>query len=200
MVAGELGSSGLDQVEVFDFLQGWSNIWGVFRGSGNGPSLVFVGHLDTIHAEGWEQRWRGTELESPFSGAMVDGEMWGRRVADQKAGIASVAGALRAIREAGARPERDVIVAFVGDEESGQPGSGLSDGIKEMVRRMETGEIPGADFGGRHGRGRSGVHDRPRHQGHSGQPVGRMGAGLRAASTPRGPAGGQLAGGPCAGW
>jgi acetylornithine deacetylase len=60
--------------------------------------------------------------------------------------LVSVIAALRAFDSAGIRPSGDVVVAFVGDEESGQPGNGLSDGIKAVVRRIEAGEIPRAEF------------------------------------------------------
>lgn len=146
LVAEELRAAGLDRVESFEFKPGRPDVWGVLEGSGNGRSVMFLGHLDTVHVKGWEDRWRGTERESPFSGAIVDGELYGRGAGDQKAGIAAVIGALKAIAAAGTRPTGDVVVAFVGDEESGEPGTGLSDGIKEIVKKIRSGEIPQADF------------------------------------------------------
>lgn len=146
LIASELRSVGLDRVEVFEFAEGRPNVWGVLHGTGGGSSVMFLGHHDTVHVEGWREQWLGTERESPFGATIVDGELWGRGAADQKAGVVSVIGALRALSEAGARPRGDVVVAFVGDEESGQPGSGLSDGMKAVAARISTGEIPRADF------------------------------------------------------
>jgi acetylornithine deacetylase/succinyl-diaminopimelate desuccinylase-like protein len=146
LVEETLRQIGLDRVELFDFKPGRPDVVGVLQGAGEGPGLMFLGHLDTVHVRGWEERWRGTERESPFSGAIVEGELYGRGAGDQKAGIVAVLGALKALRDAGARPKGDVAVAFVGDEESGEPGSGYSDGIKAVVERMRTGDLPRADF------------------------------------------------------
>ena len=51
------------------------------------PTVALVGHTDTVHAEGWTERWAGTKRESPFGGAIVDGHIWGRGTGDLKAGI-----------------------------------------------------------------------------------------------------------------
>lgn len=142
----ELEGLGLDRAEQFEFEPGRPAVWGVLRGSGGGSSVLFAGHLDTVHVRGWEDRWRGTERESPFSAAIVDGELYGRGAADMKAGIVAAVSALRAIREAGVRPRGDVVVAFFGDEESGEPRSGYSAGMKAIAAKVRSGEIPPADF------------------------------------------------------
>lgn len=146
LVAGELEETELDRVEIFDVKAHRPDVWGLLKGTGEGKSLMFLGHLDTVHVEGWEERWRGTERESPFSGAIVGEELYGRGAGDQKAGIAAVVGALRALRRAGLRPKGDVVVGFVSDEESGQPGSGYSDGIKAIAEKVQGGDLPKTDF------------------------------------------------------
>lgn len=145
-LAEELRQAGLDYVELQPFADERANVWGILRGVGEGRSVMFLGHHDTVHAEGWREQWRGTEREDPFGAAILDGELWGRGAADQKAGIASVVSAMRALRAAGVRPRGDVVVTFVGDEESGQPGSGHSDGMKAISASIAAGEIPRTDF------------------------------------------------------
>ncbi len=145
LLRDELAAIGMDEVEQFDFAPGRANTWGRW-GAGNGPRLLVVGHTDTVGVAGWEEHWRGTEREDPFGGAIVDGALWGRGAADMKAGVVAAVAALRAVRAAGLRPKGEVLAAFVGDEESGEPGTGLSEGIKAIVARMAAGEIPTPDF------------------------------------------------------
>lgn len=97
------------------------------------PSLVLAGHLDTVHADDWTSHWAGTERADPFAASIIGGEIWGRGSADQKAGICAIVEALRAIRRSGFRPKDSVTALFVSDEESGQPGSGVSAGMKAAI-------------------------------------------------------------------
>ena len=129
-----------------DFLPGRPNIWGERKGAGDGGRLLFMGHTDTVHVRGWTERWQGTEREDPFSGAVVDGEIWGRGTGDLKAGICSSLAAMQLIDKAGIKLQGDVAFAFVGDEESGEPGTGVSAGVKDYTRRVNAGEIEKPDF------------------------------------------------------
>ena len=128
------------------FAYGRPNIWGRRTGSGNGPNILFVGHTDTVNVRGWEERWAGTELEDPFSGAIVDGEMWGRGTADLKGGICASLAALELLDRVGCKMSGDINFAFVGDEESGEPGTGISAGAKHYAAKVNAGEIPSSDF------------------------------------------------------
>ena len=128
------------------FAEGRPNIWGRRKGTGDGPSLLFVGHTDTVHVRGWDERWAGTELEDPFSGAEVDGEIWGRGTADLKGGICASLAALELLDRVGLKMNGDVNFAFVGDEESGEPGTGVSAGAKHYAAKVGAGEIPRPDF------------------------------------------------------
>jgi acetylornithine deacetylase len=146
VAAEELAAAGCEEVSTYEFAPGRANAHGVLKGAGGGPNLILLGHLDTVHVEGWAERWTGTPCESPYSGAVVDGELYGRGAADQKAGIAVSIAAARAVRRAGLQPRGDVLLSFVGDEEGGEEGSGYSDGIKAVVERMKTGQFAKADF------------------------------------------------------
>ncbi|MYL08016.1 MAG: M20 family metallopeptidase, partial [Acidimicrobiia bacterium] len=69
----------------------------------------------------------------PFAASIIDREIWGRGSADQKAGICAILEALRAIGRSGCRPRGSVTALFVSDEESGQPSSGVSAGMKAAL-------------------------------------------------------------------
>jgi len=140
---GRLNLSGLTTA---DFLPGRPNVWGERKGAGNGRRLLFIGHTDVVHVDGWRENWAGTEREDPFGAAIVDGAVWGRGAGDLKAGITSSLAALALLDAAGIKLAGDVSYAFVGDEESGQPGTGVSAGIKDYVARIEAGEAARPDF------------------------------------------------------
>jgi acetylornithine deacetylase/succinyl-diaminopimelate desuccinylase-like protein len=136
----------LDELRTADFLPGRPNVWGERKGGGESRRLLFIGHTDTVHVEGWREHWAGTEREDPFGAAIVDGAVWGRGAGDLKAGICAALAALSLLDRAGIRLAGDVAFAFVGDEESGEPGSGVSAGVKDFVARIERGEVARPDF------------------------------------------------------
>ena len=140
-----MAAGGLNPVRA-DFLPGRPNLWGERGGETGEKRLLFVGHTDTVHARGWRERWAGTEREDPFGGAVVDGELWGRGAGDLKAGICASLAAVELLDRAGVSLKGDVALAFVGDEESGEPGSGISAGIKDFARRVADGEIKKPNF------------------------------------------------------
>ncbi|HEV7305629.1 M20 family metallopeptidase [Ensifer sp.] len=137
---------GLEGVTTAEFLPGRPNIWAERKGAGKGPRLLFIGHTDTVHVDGWREHWAGTEREDPFAAPIIDGAVWGRGSGDLKAGICASLAALSLLDKAGVELAGDVAFAFVGDEESGQPGTGVSAGIKDLVGRIEAGEIARPDF------------------------------------------------------
>ena len=113
-----------------EFSPGRPNIYGVRKGSSEGPKLTFLGHTDVVHARHWDKHWKGAPQENPFKPAVIDGEMWGRGAADLKAGICASLLALDLVDKVGIKLNGEISFAFVGDEESGEPGSGVSAGIK----------------------------------------------------------------------
>lgn len=146
LVAERLRELGADEVHVEEVEPKRPIVWSVHRGTGGGKSILFSGHIDTVHVEGWRERWAGTEREDPFSGAVVDGEIWGRGSADLKAGIVAALEALGTLKRAGVQLKGDVVTAWVCDEESGEPGSGRSIGMHAVAERIESGVIPRTDF------------------------------------------------------
>jgi acetylornithine deacetylase len=146
LLADELKQLGVHNATVRDFVPGRPNVWGWLEGSGMGNNLMFIGHTDTVHVNGWREHWVGTEREDPFSGAIVNQEVWGRGAGDLKAGICATLAATELLKHAGVQLVGDVIFAFIGDEESGRPGTGLSAGIKALIPIIEAREIPKPDF------------------------------------------------------
>ena len=142
----EMRRRNIGGIETADFLPGRANIWGERKGAGGGPRLLFTGHTDTVHVDGWREHWRGTEREDPFAAPVIDGAVWGRGAGDLKAGISASLAALSLLDRAGIKLKGDVAYAFVGDEESGQPGTGVSAGIADYVGRVAAGTIAKPDF------------------------------------------------------
>lgn len=77
------------------------------------PALLIHGHLDVVPADPAD--WR----VHPFSGEVSDGCVWGRGAVDMKNMDAMVVTAIRQQLREGRRPARDVVLAFVADEEAG---------------------------------------------------------------------------------
>ena len=146
MLRETLASMGATNVGYRDFLPGRPNVWGVRRGGGGGRTLMLLGHTDTVHVDGWRERWAGTEREDPFCGAVVDGAIWGRGSGDLKAGICASLQAAALLDAANIHLRGDLVFAFIGDEESGQPDTGVSAGIKAFVPIVAEGLVPRADF------------------------------------------------------
>ncbi len=142
----QMAKRGVGDLSVTQFAPNRPNIAGTYSGNGNGPRLLIIGHTDTVHVEGWQRHWAGDQREDPFGAPVIDGEIWGRGSGDLKAGICTGLAAVSLLDRAGIKLGGSVDFAFVGDEESGQPGSGVSAGVKAHVKRIESGELARPDF------------------------------------------------------
>ncbi len=136
---------GLDTARS-EFLEGRENVWGANRGGDDGPSLLIVGHTDVVHTRGWAEYWQEDPRSDPFGGIDIDGHIWGRGSCDLKGGICAALAGLRLLKATGREPAGKIALAFVGDEESGEPGTGVSAGAADLVRRVNSGEIQRPDF------------------------------------------------------
>ncbi|QNK79908.1 M20/M25/M40 family metallo-hydrolase [Nakamurella sp. PAMC28650] len=76
-------------------------------------SLLIHGHVDVVPADASE--W----TVDPFSGAVQDGYVWGRGAVDMKDMVAMTLAVAREFKSNGYVPPRDIIFAFVSDEEAG---------------------------------------------------------------------------------
>jgi acetylornithine deacetylase/succinyl-diaminopimelate desuccinylase-like protein len=86
---------------------------------GGGPSLAFLCHTDTVLADPGE--WD----RDPWSGDLVQGEVWGRGALDMKGHVAAAAVAFASLQRDGFFPSGDLVFIAVADEEVGD-GFGLS--------------------------------------------------------------------------
>ena len=77
------------------------------------PALLVHGHLDVVPADPAE--WS----VHPFSGEERDGYVWGRGAVDMKDMDAMTLALVRDWARTGVKPDRDIVLAFVADEEAG---------------------------------------------------------------------------------
>jgi len=76
-------------------------------------ALLVHGHLDVVPADSSE--WS----VHPFSGAVQDGYVWGRGAVDMKDMVAMTIAVARHFKRTGYVPPRDLVFAFLADEEAG---------------------------------------------------------------------------------
>ncbi|MBH1973715.1 MAG: M20/M25/M40 family metallo-hydrolase [Rhodobacteraceae bacterium] len=131
---------------VEEFQAGRPNATGRRPGAGTGPDLLFIGHTDVVHPRDWSDYWAGHAQQDPFGAAIIDGELWGRGAADLKAGICTTLAALDLIDRSGIRLAGSVSYAFVGDEESGETGTGISAGVRHWADAVTSGKLPRPDL------------------------------------------------------
>src|SRR6202048_1904237 len=94
--------------------QGRGNVCARLNGADSSRGALLIhGHLDVVPAEPAE--WS----VHPFSGAIEDGYVWGRGAVDMKDMVGMMIVTARQFRRAGVVPPRDLLFAFVADEESG---------------------------------------------------------------------------------
>jgi acetylornithine deacetylase/succinyl-diaminopimelate desuccinylase-like protein len=112
-VAEKLEEVGLETT-IFDSEPGRTSV--VTRLEGADPSrgaLLIHGHLDVVPADAAD--WQ----VDPFAGEIKDGCLWGRGAVDMKDMVAMTLATARTHQREGRRPPRDLVLAFVADEEAG---------------------------------------------------------------------------------
>ncbi len=98
-----------------------TNLIARIKGTGDGPSLCFLGHTDVVPAE--PDDW----THPPFSGHLdEDGYVWGRGAADMKNETATRVVAFAALARSGFEPRGDIVLVSQADEEDGEEGVGLT--------------------------------------------------------------------------
>jgi acetylornithine deacetylase/succinyl-diaminopimelate desuccinylase-like protein len=138
-VAGKLAEVGLEP-QVFESAANRTSV--VARVEGEDPSrdaLLIHCHLDVVPAQ--PKDW----TYDPFAAEIADGCVWGRGAVDMLDMNAMTLAVMRDRLKAGRKPPRDVVLAFVADEEAGgvfgaqwlvdnQPG--LFDGCTEAISEV----------------------------------------------------------------
>ncbi len=136
-VIGKLEEVGYETTYVESGAPGRGNVFARLAGSDPSRGALLVhGHLDVVPADPTE--WS----VHPFSGAVQDGYIWGRGAVDMKDMVAMTLAVARRFKRDGVVPPRDIVFAFLADEEAGgaygsqwlvENRPDLFDGVTEAV-------------------------------------------------------------------
>ena len=111
------------------------------HGKGHGTPVLYIGHLDVVEAK--PEDW----TYDPFKLTEKDGWLYGRGTMDMKGQDAAMAASLIRLHKEGYRPERDLIVAFTADEESGGDANGVDWLLSKHRNLVDAGIIINPDGG-----------------------------------------------------
>jgi acetylornithine deacetylase/succinyl-diaminopimelate desuccinylase-like protein len=112
-VAEKLTDVGLNP-QLFESEPGRASV--ITRIEGTDPTrgaLLIHGHLDVVAAD--PAHWK----VDPFAGEIIDGCLWGRGAIDMKDMDAMALAVVRQWMREGRKPPRDIVLAYVADEEAG---------------------------------------------------------------------------------
>ena len=112
-VAEKLAEVGLEP-QIFESHPGRASTVARIEGEDpSRPALLIHGHIDVVpaNAEDWTHH--------PFSGEIADGCVWGRGAVDMKDMDAMTLAVVRDRLRSGRKPPRDIVLAFLADEEAG---------------------------------------------------------------------------------
>jgi len=109
---------------------GRANVVGTWAGAGDGPTLMFNGHLDTSYS-GREPWLKGIPGFQP-QGFERDGRIYGLGISNMKGALACYVEAVRSLREAGVQLEGDLLIAAVAGE----------------IEKTQQGDAQGAEYRG----------------------------------------------------
>jgi acetylornithine deacetylase/succinyl-diaminopimelate desuccinylase-like protein len=113
-VAARLQEAGYEATYVESGAKGRGNVIARLPGSDPGRGgLLIHGHLDVVPADASE--WS----VHPLSGEVKDGFVWGRGAVDMKGMVAMCLAVARQLKRESTVPRRDLIFAFLADEEAG---------------------------------------------------------------------------------
>ncbi len=112
-LTGYLEQAGFE-TELLAAVEDRPNLVATLTGAAEGPTLCYLGHVDTVLADPSE--WR----HDPWAGDVADGFLWGRGALDMKSQVAAEAVAAATLASGGWRPARGkLMLVFVSDEETG---------------------------------------------------------------------------------
>ncbi|SPM42234.1 Acetylornithine deacetylase/Succinyl-diaminopimelate desuccinylase or related deacylase, partial [Mycobacterium numidiamassiliense] len=113
-VAAQLAEVGYQPEYLESGAPGRGNVFARLKGADSSRGALLIhGHLDVVPAEpaDWSVH--------PFSGAVENGYVWGRGAVDMKDMVGMMIVVARQLKRAGIVPRRDLVFAFVADEEHG---------------------------------------------------------------------------------
>ena len=112
-LAEHLSAAGFE-CELLGAEPGRPNLVARLRGRAPGPTLCYLGHVDTVLADASE--W----THDPWSGDVAGGFMWGRGALDMKSQVAAEVAAAAELARSGWRPAAgELLIVSVVDEETG---------------------------------------------------------------------------------
>jgi succinyl-diaminopimelate desuccinylase len=106
-----------------------------FRGNRSDRTIWIMSHMDIV-PPGEEKHWSSKPYEIKVDGDLI----YGRGVEDNQQGIVSSILAVKALREAGVKPEFDVALLFIADEETGSK-FGIQYLLKELPDLFRSSDI-----------------------------------------------------------
>ncbi len=111
-----LDAEGIEN-RIFEYAPGRANIWARVRGTGAARALILLNHMDVVTSDA--SRWK----VPPFSGAVLEGVMYGRGAQDMKSeGLAQLLVMVILQREH-VPLSRDIIFLGTADEEVNDSGT-----------------------------------------------------------------------------
>lgn len=119
-------------VEVYEFAPGRANLIARLRGDGSRRPLILLNHMDVVSSD--PERWR----VPPFSGAIVDGYLYGRGALDMKGEGLLQAVVFVLLQREKIPLQRDVLFVATADEEVAMRGAQwLLDNHRELLAQAE---------------------------------------------------------------
>lgn len=142
-LADELKTAGFPEEDVRVVTKGeFGTLIATYRGDGKADKkpILLLGHMDVVEAldKDWER--------PPFKLTQDDVNFYARGAIDNKFGVAQLTGTLIRLRKEGFVPDRDLILAFSGDEESGMTTTRMM--AYEMPELIEAEYALNSDAGG----------------------------------------------------
>lgn len=110
-MAAKLSALGFE-VTTVEAAPGRPSVIGLLPGSGDGPTLLFNGHMD-VQPPG--HQW----TRDPFAATVEGRQLYGQGAMDMKAGLTAIVFAVDSLRRAGRRLAGNVVVTAVADEVCG---------------------------------------------------------------------------------
>jgi acetylornithine deacetylase/succinyl-diaminopimelate desuccinylase-like protein len=139
-VAALMRDSGLDEVHQITIDGSPPYVVGEWTGARDAPTVLLYAHHD-VQPPGYVDRWSG----DPFEPREVDGRLFGRGTADDKAGVVAHLAVVRAWLDAQGALPCNVKVLAEGEEEIGSPRLGAF--LAEHVGRLQADVLLLADAG-----------------------------------------------------
>jgi len=115
--------------EIVEIAPGRANLIATLRGDGTKKAIILSNHMDVVEATPSE--WK----HPPFSGALIDGEIWGRGALDMKGTAIVHLTVMRILQARGVKLSRDIVFLGLADEEEG--GTGAQWIVKNRPKLLE---------------------------------------------------------------